>query len=150
MNSKQENTHGKSSSTASKLVFLGIGLILGLIATVIIYKFILEGAGSSSPGMQSTEAEPLYWVAPMDPNFKRDKPKVFNKISKTLRNNVTSEIYFGISKYYIFEGKRLLSIINLLKAFIVKPYHVHFKHRFFILMLLFSIKLDKIKLKLFI
>jgi len=74
MNSKQENTHGKSSSTASKLVFLGIGLILGLIATVIIYKFILEGAGSSSPGMQSTEAEPLYWVAPMDPNFKRDKP----------------------------------------------------------------------------
>jgi Cu(I)/Ag(I) efflux system membrane fusion protein len=74
MNSKQENTHGKSSSTASKLVFLGIGLILGLIVTVIIYKFILAGAGSSSPGMQSTEAEPLYWVAPMDPNFKRDKP----------------------------------------------------------------------------
>ena len=83
-------------------------------------------------------------------NFKKDKPKVFNKISKTLRNNVISEIYFGISKYYIFQGKRLLSIINLLKAFIVKPYHVHLKHRFFILMLLFSINLDKIKSKLFI
>lgn len=83
-------------------------------------------------------------------NFKKEKPKVFNKISKTLRNNVISEIYFGISKYYIFEGKRFLSIVNLLKAFIVKPHHVHFKHRVFILILLFSIKLDKIKLKLFI
>ena len=83
-------------------------------------------------------------------NFRKNKPEVFNKISKTLRNNVISEIYFGISKYYIFKGKRLLSIINLFKAFIVKPFHLHFKHRFFILILLFSIKLDKIKLKLFI
>jgi len=83
-------------------------------------------------------------------NFKKAKPEVFNKISKTLRNNVISEIYFNISKYYIFQGNRFLSIINLLKAFIVKPSHVHFKHRVFILILLFSIKLDKIKLKLFI
>lgn len=74
MNSKQENTYGKTSSTASKIVFLGIGLVVGLIVAVIIYKLILESAGSSSPGMQSTENEPLYWVAPMDPNFKRDKP----------------------------------------------------------------------------
>lgn len=74
MNSKQENTHGKTSSSASKFVLLGIGLVLGVIVTVIIYKFILVGAGSLSPSMQSTETEPLYWVAPMDPNFKRDKP----------------------------------------------------------------------------
>ncbi len=74
MNSKQDNTHGNTSSSASKIVFLGIGLAVGLIVAVIIYNLILESASSSSPGMQSTENEPLYWVAPMDPNFKRDKP----------------------------------------------------------------------------
>jgi len=74
MHSKQENTQGKTSSSGFKIVLLGIGLVLGVVVTVIVYKFVLVGLGSSSLRMQSTEAQPLYWVAPMDPNFKRDKP----------------------------------------------------------------------------
>ena len=74
MHSKQENTQGKTSSSGFKIVLLGIGLVLGVVVTVIVYKFVLVGLGTSSLRMQSTEAQPLYWVAPMDPNFKRDKP----------------------------------------------------------------------------
>ncbi|EEX92535.1 hypothetical protein VIOR3934_12370 [Vibrio orientalis CIP 102891 = ATCC 33934] len=41
-------------------------------------NFYLSGAGHSMPNATAEEAttadEPLYWVAPMDPNYKRDKP----------------------------------------------------------------------------
>ncbi|AEP31581.1 putative cation efflux system protein [Glaciecola nitratireducens FR1064] len=74
MNSTQETTSGKKSSSASKIVLLGIGLVIGVIVTLISYKFMLGETASSSASMQATESEPLYWVAPMDPNFKRDKP----------------------------------------------------------------------------
>ena len=34
--------------------------------------YLSQGSGSSSSEM--AEDQPLYWVAPMDPNFKKDKP----------------------------------------------------------------------------
>jgi Cu(I)/Ag(I) efflux system membrane fusion protein len=41
-------------------------------------NFYLSGAGHTMPNTSSEAAtssdEPLYWVAPMDPNYKRDKP----------------------------------------------------------------------------
>jgi len=51
------------------------GAILGSIATVVAYNYI---AGTTE-AMQDNGADdgaqnPLYWVAPMDPNYKRDEP----------------------------------------------------------------------------
>ena len=48
------------------------GIILGSVLT-----FTLSGGGSNSAdasGEAGTKKAPLYWVAPMDPNYKRDKP----------------------------------------------------------------------------
>ena len=83
-------------------------------------------------------------------NFRKDKPELFKKISKKIRINVVSELYFGISKYYIFKGNRFLSVINLLKSFMINPFHHQFKHRMLIFLLLLSVKLDKIKIKLWL
>lgn len=48
------------------------GIILGSVLT-----FTLSGGGSNSAdasGEAGAKKAPLYWVAPMDPNYKRDKP----------------------------------------------------------------------------
>lgn len=74
MNSTQQTTSGKKSFSASKIVLLSIGVAIGVIVTLISYKFMLGKTSSSSASTQVTENKPLYWVAPMDPNFKRDKP----------------------------------------------------------------------------
>lgn len=83
-------------------------------------------------------------------NFKKDKPILFNKISQKTRTNVISELYFGVTKYFIFQNKRVSAIVNIIKSIIISPIHRHNKHRFLILLLLFSTKLEKIKKKLFI
>ena len=53
------------------LIGLVIGLLIGIGATV----FFTSGEGH---GMKNSDSdspqEPLYWVAPMDPNYRRDKP----------------------------------------------------------------------------
>ena len=55
---------------------LGIGLGLGIVMSVLAFLVfspshdMAETSGSDTKGAD----EPLYWVAPMDPNFKRDKP----------------------------------------------------------------------------
>ena len=43
-----------------------------LVGGVLMYSF--GGGTSNSDPMASTKKEPLYWVAPMDPNYRRDKP----------------------------------------------------------------------------
>ncbi|NOX09243.1 MAG: efflux RND transporter periplasmic adaptor subunit [Gammaproteobacteria bacterium] len=51
------------------------GVILGAVVTVGIFSVWFQPAGdSSSQGAATAEKKPLYWVAPMDPNYKRDKP----------------------------------------------------------------------------
>lgn len=50
-----------------------IGLVLGIVITIITFKLLITS--DSAINQQSTEAkQPLYWVAPMDPNYKRDQP----------------------------------------------------------------------------
>ncbi|MGB1239613.1 MAG: heavy metal-binding domain-containing protein [Pseudomonadales bacterium] len=50
------------------VLLLSLGAALGVFAPR--YAHLLPLAQSSA----SAEPEPLYWVAPMDPNFRRDKP----------------------------------------------------------------------------
>lgn len=62
----------------SVVVLLGVGAAIGSLVTFVKYP-LLSGyleplnaeEGSASPAV---EKKPLYWVAPMDPNYRRDKP----------------------------------------------------------------------------
>jgi membrane fusion protein, copper/silver efflux system len=60
------------------LLLLGSGIIAGTILTLLFYPQIgaLLHLGPALEGQteESAEKEILYWVAPMDPNYRRDKP----------------------------------------------------------------------------
>lgn len=57
------------------LGLLLIGAIIGSLITLTNYSRLSELAGvSQEAAKDSAEKKPLYWVAPMDPNYKRDKP----------------------------------------------------------------------------
>jgi len=53
-----------------------VGLILGSIISFVAYHFIMPTQSGSHEVSSSTKdtKEPLYWVAPMDANFRKDKP----------------------------------------------------------------------------
>lgn len=54
---------------------LGFVLLGGVAGAATAYWLAPEAGMNQAPDPTSTESnEPLYWVAPMDPNFKRDKP----------------------------------------------------------------------------
>lgn len=53
------------------LLAVGIGIIVGASVS---YLFTRGDSETSSESAQSGEKPPLYWVAPMDPNYRRDKP----------------------------------------------------------------------------
>src|SRR5690554_8101757 len=54
---------------------LGFVLLGGLAGAVATYWFASDTHALSSAEQASSDSkEPLYWVAPMDPNFKSDKP----------------------------------------------------------------------------
>ncbi|MDL0433451.1 efflux RND transporter periplasmic adaptor subunit [Marinobacter sp. TBZ242] len=54
---------------------LGFVLLGGVAGAAAAYWLAPEAVTNHAPETASTESkEPLYWVAPMDPNFKRDKP----------------------------------------------------------------------------
>ena len=67
-------THKTQRRSLSSLTLLGIGSAGGVVLTVALLTFVLEPNSPFSERLQSTPKEPMYWVAPMDPNFKRDKP----------------------------------------------------------------------------
>jgi membrane fusion protein, copper/silver efflux system len=54
---------------------LFVGVVIGAVITVAGY-FMWDDFSAPSQGndVASTEKKPLYWVAPMNPNYKRDKP----------------------------------------------------------------------------
>jgi Cu(I)/Ag(I) efflux system membrane fusion protein len=58
--------------------FLSLGIVLGVFLTVSVYLFFILPFTSESSHDSNKQQEksdvPLYWVAPMDANFKRDKP----------------------------------------------------------------------------
>ena len=62
---------------AGKIILpLAIALLTGLAGGVLISKYTTFGQNIIKPtaGNQSTEKEILYWVAPMDPDYRRDEP----------------------------------------------------------------------------
>jgi Cu(I)/Ag(I) efflux system membrane fusion protein len=60
--------------------YLMLGIVIGVVVCVSIYALFITAPShpvrSHTTDAQSNASadEPLYWVAPMDPNFKRDKP----------------------------------------------------------------------------
>ncbi|WP_339864756.1 efflux RND transporter periplasmic adaptor subunit [Paremcibacter congregatus] len=51
------------------------GAVIGSVISVIAYISLFQPAEiTQNQNPASAEKEPLYWVAPMDPNYKRDKP----------------------------------------------------------------------------
>jgi Cu(I)/Ag(I) efflux system membrane fusion protein len=58
-------------------ITLSIGITLGVLASIAIYVLFLSSTihGTNTQVDKNEQSDaPLYWVAPMDPNFKRDKP----------------------------------------------------------------------------
>lgn len=54
---------------------LAIGLIAGAVLTALTYTFIMpHSVDSASNADNADNNAPLYWVAPMDPNYRRDAP----------------------------------------------------------------------------
>ncbi|GAA6171085.1 efflux RND transporter periplasmic adaptor subunit [Colwellia sp. KU-HH00111] len=51
-----------------------VGLALGAIIGVIAYKTLTSKVLEPTANLSTVERKPLYWVAPMDANYKRDKP----------------------------------------------------------------------------
>ncbi len=62
-------------NNSKKLTPITISATVGGLVAGIALTLIFAGGGESSGGKTaSTENQPLYWVAPMDPNYRRDKP----------------------------------------------------------------------------
>ena len=51
-----------------------LGCVIGGAMTALAYTFLLPSDAPSNAAGQSTEPQPLYWGAPMDPNYRRDEP----------------------------------------------------------------------------
>lgn len=64
----------KQQGSISNIMLLAIGLAVGVALTVVTLQLISANGMSHSEQADSAENTPLYWVAPMDPNFRRDKP----------------------------------------------------------------------------
>jgi len=59
----------------SALVLLFVGAVIGSLITLGGYQKLIDLAGiSQKSDAIGGEKKPLYWVAPMDPAYKRDKP----------------------------------------------------------------------------
>ena len=57
----------------NKLVKPILGAVVGSVLTIMVYSFVLDPT-TDTPNTDSGEKKPLYWVAPMDANYRRDEP----------------------------------------------------------------------------
>ena len=64
----------KNSSLKSLLVASIIGVAVGGVATYSLFSNNTAGVDTHSTVEEKAANEPLYWVAPMDANYQRDKP----------------------------------------------------------------------------
>ena len=55
------------------IIYTLIGAAVGIVGTVTVMTLVQDDS-MGEKGTESTEKQPLYWVAPMDANYKRDKP----------------------------------------------------------------------------
>jgi len=53
---------------------LALGLITGVVITVLVFMFIMPNSNNGSTDDTADEKLPSYWVAPMDANYRRDGP----------------------------------------------------------------------------
>lgn len=61
--------------TVSKRMFwLVPGALFGALTLLALQRWVLPVVGPGSTLSTVEQAEPLYWVAPMDPNYRRDQP----------------------------------------------------------------------------
>ncbi len=58
------------NQTVKSAVFLVVGILVG----AALVSWLADPASQSAGAEQPAEDEPLYWVAPMDPNYRRDGP----------------------------------------------------------------------------
>ncbi len=62
----------QSSKTS---VSVAVGIVLGVAASALVYFNLEQGNAPSTVDTNATAGDkPLYWVAPMDSNYRRDKP----------------------------------------------------------------------------
>ena len=75
-NNSQSNLKSAGGSRISLLVGLLFGVIVGGVLTYAIFSPNEETINAETPDSVKSPAkkEPLYWVAPMDPNYRRDQP----------------------------------------------------------------------------
>lgn len=52
------------------------GMIIGAIITFGATDFIAPAGSDQATSATVDEKKPIYWVAPMDANYKRDKPEI--------------------------------------------------------------------------
>jgi hypothetical protein len=77
--------------------------------------------------------------------FLSKRQDIYKKLSKKIRNDVISEIYFGIAKYHIYVNHRFNAVINILHSMFVSPIHKQTKHRIYMLLLLMFCSNSKVK-----
>ena len=81
-------------------------------------------------------------------NAKKDKPYIFDKISRNVYYSVFASIYFGISKTYILKSDRFNALRYIVKSIISDFKTPQIKHRIYLLLLLLSSPIIKIKSKI--
>lgn len=53
---------------------LVVALLTGAIITILMQSLFIDSSENNDSDSTMNENKPLYWVAPMDPNYRRDKP----------------------------------------------------------------------------
>jgi len=91
------------------------------------------------------ENNPYYVMLSGLRKFFSKQQDIYKKISKKIRNDVISEIYFGIAKYHIYKNHRFNAVINILHSMFVSPIHKQTKYRIYTILLLIFCSNSKIK-----
>jgi len=58
----------------NKTISIALLVVVAIVAGIFIGRSMNSSSGTSGDSGNSVEREVLYWVAPMDPNFRRDEP----------------------------------------------------------------------------